>query len=249
MQIFRADLHIHTVLSPCGDLSMSPAAIIETAMARNLQIIGITDHNSTLQAKLIQEMAEEKGLTVFCGAEVTTREETHCLIFMPDLASLGMLQEYLDDHLMKIPNDVEKFGYQVVVDRNENITREYPWLLISAIDQNIDQVAGFAHANGGLFIPAHVTRPMFSLVSQLGFIPPDIPADALELSRHTTYQEFVTGYGKANKLPVIRSSDAHFIGDIGHVFTIFEMEAPTFDEFRSALAREEGRRIIYPSEH
>ena len=73
----------------------------------------------------------------------------------------------------------------MVVDRNEDILQEYPWLLISAIDQSIDQIAEFVHSLGGLFIPAHVTRPMFSLVSQLGFIPPGLDADALELSKHT----------------------------------------------------------------
>lgn len=242
--VFRADLHIHTILSPCGDLSMSPDAIIEKALERNLQIIGITDHNSTLQAPLIAQLAEEKGLAVFCGAEITTREETHCLAYMPDLNSLACLQDYIERHLLKIPNNIDKFGYQLVVDRNEVIVQEYPWLLISAIDQSIDQIAEFVHSYGGLFIPAHVTRPMYSLVSQLGFIPPGLKADALELSKHTSDIEFTNGFGRKNKLPVIRSSDAHFVADIGQNYSEFEMEAPSFDEFRKVLKAIGGRRII-----
>ncbi|HAQ64614.1 MAG TPA: histidinol-phosphatase [Bacteroidales bacterium] len=242
--VFRADLHIHTVLSPCGDLSMSPEAIIETALARNLQIIGITDHNSTLQAPLIAQIAAEKGLAVYCGAEITTREETHCLSYMPDIDSLGRLQDYIESHLLRIPNNIDKFGYQLVVDRDENIVLEYPWLLISAIDQGIDQVAAFVHSLGGLFIPAHVTRPMYSLVSQLGFIPPDLNADALELSKHTSNIAFANGLGRKNKLPVIRSSDAHFVVDIGQNFSEFEMESPSFDEFKMVLKAIGGRRIV-----
>lgn len=244
MAKYRADLHIHTVLSPCGDLSMSPQEIVAAALARNLHIIGITDHNSTLQAPLIRNMAKESGITVFCGAEVTTREEIHCLVFMPDDHTLAVLQDYLENHLMKISNNVEKFGYQLVVDREENILQEYPWLLLSSIDQNIGQVAAFVHSLGGVFIPAHVTRPMFSLVSQLGFIPTDLDADAVELSKHTSADEFANGYGKKNRLPVIRSSDAHFITDIGRVFTEFEMESPCFGEFQLALRGVGGRRIL-----
>ena len=32
----RADLHIHTVLSPCGDLEMSPGNILRAARERGL---------------------------------------------------------------------------------------------------------------------------------------------------------------------------------------------------------------------
>ncbi|HNX85999.1 MAG TPA: PHP domain-containing protein, partial [Bacteroidales bacterium] len=49
MKNFTADLHIHTVLSPCGDLDMSPDIILSQAMAKKLDLIGITDHNSTRQ--------------------------------------------------------------------------------------------------------------------------------------------------------------------------------------------------------
>lgn len=244
MAKYRADLHIHTVLSPCGDLSMSPREIIGAALARNLHIIGITDHNSTLQAPLIRNMAKKHGISVFCGAEVTTREEIHCLVFMPDEDTLQVLQDYLERHLMKISNDVDRFGYQLVVDDMENIVQEYPWLLLSSIDQNIGQVAAFAHSHGGLFIPAHVTRPMFSLVSQLGFIPTDLDADAIELSRHTSSEEFAKGYGKNNMLPVIRSSDAHYLVDIGRAVTEMEMESPCFEEFGMALKGMAGRKIL-----
>jgi predicted metal-dependent phosphoesterase TrpH len=77
MKIFRADLHIHTVLSPCGDLGMSPANIISEAVQKGIDIIGITDHNTTRHCKLISRLAAEKGIFVMQGAEVTTKEEVH----------------------------------------------------------------------------------------------------------------------------------------------------------------------------
>ena len=76
--LFRADLHIHTVLSPCGDLDMSPRNIIAMAKQKKLDIIGITDHNSTRQAIIIQEKAQKEGIFVLAGVEISTREEAHC---------------------------------------------------------------------------------------------------------------------------------------------------------------------------
>lgn len=73
----RADLHIHTVLSPCGDLDMSPANIIGMALQKGLSLIGISDHNSTRQAPVIQQLGEQQGLRVLCGTEVNTAEEVH----------------------------------------------------------------------------------------------------------------------------------------------------------------------------
>ena len=32
---FRADMHIHSVLSPCGDIEMSPSAIVAQAKAKS----------------------------------------------------------------------------------------------------------------------------------------------------------------------------------------------------------------------
>ena len=45
MNRFRADLHNHTLLSPCGDIEMTPAHIVEAALTKGYDIIGITDHN------------------------------------------------------------------------------------------------------------------------------------------------------------------------------------------------------------
>ena len=126
MTLYRADLHIHTCLSPCGSLDMSPTVIVETALARGLDIIAITDHNSTLQCCEIQALGAEAGLTVFAGAEVCTREEAHCLALFGTEDSRAAFQEYLDRYLPPVPNDPERFGDQVWVNRNDEIMGEAP---------------------------------------------------------------------------------------------------------------------------
>ena len=72
MQQYKADLHIHTALSPCADLSMSPAAIVQTAKERGLHLIGIADHNSTLNALVVKRLAAKEGIAVLTGVETRT---------------------------------------------------------------------------------------------------------------------------------------------------------------------------------
>ncbi|PKO99586.1 MAG: histidinol-phosphatase, partial [Bacteroidetes bacterium HGW-Bacteroidetes-9] len=182
MKVFIADLHIHTILSPCGSLEMSPKVIVEAAKSKKLDIIGITDHNSTRQCRVVAGEAIKAGITVYCGVEVTTKEEVHCLAFFENFEKLDEFQHYLDVNLPDIKNDTALFGYQVVVNEAEEIVNEEEKLLISAINKSIDQVETEVHRLDGIFIPAHVNRPKYSLISQLGFIPPDLKFDALELS-------------------------------------------------------------------
>lgn len=232
----RADLHIHTLLSPCGDLEMSPVNIVRQAREKGLDLIGITDHNSTRQAPLVQEYGKNAGITVLLGVEINTREEVHCLAFFPTREKLDEFQEYLDRYLPDIPNDPDKFGYQVVIDTDEMIVYEEPRLLISAIDQEIGSVEKEVHRLGGIFIPAHINKSYASIVAQLGFIPPDLHCDALEVSPHITPEQYLRENPWLQAYPFIQSSDAHYIGDIGKASTGLTVDDTSFDAVRRALA-------------
>ena len=243
MNKYRADLHIHTVLSPCGDLEMSPANIIEKAREKGLDIIGITDHNTTRHCKLINKLAKSAGIFVMMGAEVTTREEVHCLTFFENDDQLSEFQAYLEKHLPPIPNNTEKFGYQVVVDEDEQIIDEIDFLLISALDQSIEQVEHKVHSLGGILIPAHIDRPSYSIISQLGFIPADLLIDGIEISANCKVQSVFPFLGNQAERTIIRNSDAHYVENIGKAFTTFEMEHRTFNEVKLALQGNLGRKV------
>lgn len=243
MVVFRADLHTHTVLSPCGDLEMSPINIVLKAKERSIDILGITDHNSTLHAPLIKQLAAKEGIMVLMGAEVTTREEVHCLCFFENEDLLSEFQQFLDLNLPKIPNDLHRFGYQVVVNEKEEIVKEIEHLLISGLDRGINDVEKRVHELGGLFIPAHINKLQNSVISQLGFLPLDLKVDALEISIHTTKEEFLKKNKYLKGYNFIQSSDAHYIDSIGNICTRFYMEEANFSEIKKALKGIEGRFI------
>ena len=245
MNTYSADLHIHTLLSPCGDLDMTPLNIVKQASQKKLDIIGITDHNSTLQIPLVKAFAAEHGIFVLSGVEITTKEEVHCLAFFEFDQQLAEFQAYLESQLPTIPNNPDKFGYQVVIDKDENIVYEAPYLLINGLTQSLNQVQKRVKDLDGLFIPAHVNRPNFSLISQLGFIPPDLVVDALEVSRHITPAKFMAQNHLAKPYTFIQNSDAHFINDIGRITTQLRLQKPSFEEIRMALRNENGRSVVY----
>lgn len=244
MNLYRADLHMHTVLSPCGDLDMSPVNLVNQAASCGLDIIAITDHNTTLHGPIVRRLAKDKGIMVLYGAEVTTKEEAHCVCLFDTEEQRLAFQNYLETHLPNIPNNPDVFGYQVEVDENDEILQEIEPLLISALDVGVNHIEAYVHQLGGLFIPAHVDKTKYSLISQLGFVPFDLTYDALELSHHTTIEAFKAKNGYLKDARFIRSSDAHMLNQIGSAFTTLQMEHRTFAELYKALRGIDGRDII-----
>ncbi|WP_347838309.1 PHP domain-containing protein [uncultured Draconibacterium sp.] len=243
MQKFRADLHIHTVLSPCADLEMTPQQIVEQAQKAGLHIIGITDHNSTRNAKVIRNLAQKSGILVLTGAEVTTKEEVHCLVFFDNDQALDNFQQYLEENISRIPNPDGHFGYQPVVDAEENVIELVPYYLTSALKKGISSVQRYVHELGGIFIPAHVNRPMNGLFSHLGFIPKNLEFDAMGITGKTTEKHVRKHYVLENKISLIYNSDAHFLEQIGSAFSVFNLSELSFYEVKMALNQQDGRFV------
>jgi len=241
MKTVKADLHIHTVLSPCGDLEMSPRNIVNTAREKGLGIIGITDHNSLRQIDVVEKLALEAGIFVLGGVEITTREEVHCLAFFPDRETRQIFQGYIDEHQPFIPNKDGKFGYQVVADENDRILYIEEKLLITGLNRSINQIEKDVHLLGGIFIPAHINRSANSIFSQLGFVPPGLECDAMGITCFTTENEVKSKYPVPKSITLIKNSDAHYPEDIGRGYSLFRINESTFDEVKLALYQKEGR--------
>jgi PHP family Zn ribbon phosphoesterase len=214
---------------------MTPRHIVKAAKKRGLHIIGITDHNTTLQCAEVEKVGEREGLHVLCGVELNTREEVHALAFFETPQHLTEFQIFLDKHLPPVKNNVEKFGYQLVINEEEEVLQEVDYLLFSALTIGIEEIEVEVHRLEGIFIPAHINRVQNSILSQLGFLPTDLKVDALELSRHTTIPAFLEKNKYLSKYPFIQSSDAHLPEDIGAIYTELEMDKISFSNIRQAI--------------
>lgn len=243
MQWYRADLHIHSVLSPCGDLDMSPARIIEEAKKKKLDIIGITDHNSTLHANVCIELGKKNGISVFPGVEINTQEEIHCLAFFENIEHTNKFQEFIDAHLPHIKNKPERFGMQLVVNENEEILEEVENLLIVGLSASIEETEHMTHNLGGIFIPAHVNRQVNGIYSQIGFLPDDLVIDAIELRSPVNLKEIYAKRSDLKLHQLITNSDAHNLHQIGETYTEYYLQEPTFKEWSQAIKGLNNRKI------
>ena len=242
LRALKADLHIHTCLSPCADLKMSPLAIAEQAKIKEIDIIGICDHNSAENVPALIKAANKYKICVLPGLEITSQEEVHILALFNELEPALRLQEIIYDNLPG-ENDEDTFGMQVVVNHKGEVLRFNKKLLIGASTLTVEDVVQTIHSLNGLAIAAHIDREGFSLIGQLGFIPEHLELDALEISPLISYEEATNKFDP--NYPITCSSDAHFIGDIGKSFTTFYIEEGTTEEIKKACLNKEGRKIIH----
>ncbi len=243
LNIYNCDLHIHTCLSPCAELDMHPRAIVETALGKKIDMIAVSDHNASANARFVMAAAAGTGLEVIPAMEITTSEEVHLLALFRELEGLLQIQEVIDLHLSG-ENDEERFGVQAIVNQHGEVEGFNNQLLIGATDLSIDDVIAYVHRLDGLAIAAHIDRESFSVLSQLGFIDDGWRLDALEISKRTGLEKGRLQYPELQHYPFVTSSDAHFIKDIGTSITKIMMARPGFDELKMALGRENGRLIL-----
>jgi len=241
---YSADLHIHTCLSPCASLDLSPREIVKQAKIEGLDIIAITDHNTSKNVPAVMRLGEKQGLKVIAGMEVQTREEIHLLALFPDWPSTAAWDEEVYRLLPDVRNNPDVFGDQPIVDEEGNILGFEERLLLNSIDLSLEETKHRVESHGGIVIPSHFDKGSFSLISQLGLIPEDLELEAIEVTRQGRSQE-TEGLGRSSPpIPRIVSSDAHRLEDIGTARTIFLLAEATLKDLRLALRGGGGRRIV-----
>jgi len=240
---FTCDLHIHTCLSPCGDLDMYPSAIVEKCTNERLDVIAICDHNSSENVSYVINAARGKPIIVLPGMELTSKEEVHVIALFDNINDLLKLQDIVYGALRGM-NREEVFGCQPIVNEIDEVEGFNDRLLIGATELSLQESVEAIHKLHGLAIAAHIDRESFGVIGQLGFIPPDIQFDALEISYRTGLKKTRKKYPEFFNYPFIESSDAHFIRDIGKGSTKIFMENPTISEIKMAFEGRGGRYII-----
>ena len=240
---YRADLHLHTCLSPCAEEEMSPLAIVKRAKKKGLDVIGICDHNSTRNVAAVCQAGRREGLVVIGGIEVCSREEVHVLCLFDGEQSLQEMQLLIDQNLHS-QNNPRFFGQQCLCDEYDAVLGCETKLLIGATGLSVEEIVANTHRLDGLAIASHVDRGSFSIFSQLGFVPEGLQIDALEISSRHSIAEVRRHFPKTRGYPLVRFSDAHRLEEIGVTSSIFTAHAPCVMELHKVLLGEDGREVI-----
>ncbi|MCK4819193.1 PHP domain-containing protein, partial [bacterium] len=201
MRAFKSDLHIHSCLSPCADLDMSPKAIVERSLEQGLDIIAVCDHNSAENVAASIRASVKHGLRVLPGIEISSKEEVHILAIFETVEQALSMQDVVYKHL-KGTNRPELFGDQVIANEFDEVDGFNDRLLIGATSMGVEKIVKETGRLGGLSIASHVDRPSFSILGQLGFIPPDLELDAIEVSDSNRWEAMRHEAIGVEKLPV-----------------------------------------------
>ncbi|MBR6022802.1 MAG: PHP domain-containing protein [Kiritimatiellae bacterium] len=239
MREIACDWHIHSCLSPCASLDMDPADIARAAAERGLGSIAVTDHNSARNAPAFAAACARHGLRGLYGMEITSAEEIHCLALFDDPAAAMAAGAEIEARLPRFKNIPEELGDQPVVDEEGNILDFVDNYLGSATDLPFSRLPGWVAERGGLFIPAHVDRPAFSVLSALGCLPEEA-GPILECTRFGR-AAIAERYGAGRVL--VTHSDAHQLDQVGtarNVVTLPEGAEWKIEALREALLAGRG---------
>ncbi|PMQ01640.1 MAG: histidinol-phosphatase [Dictyoglomus sp. NZ13-RE01] len=234
MRWYGIDLHVHTVLSPCGDFEMSSKNIVKRAKMLGVEILAITDHHMVENYPAVKYWGDKMDVIVIPGMEIQSREEVHVVGLFENYETALEFQKVIWRYLPIMKNNEDLFGLQVVINEKDEVERIEERLLLTSTSLSLKEVTELIKKYEGLAVLAHIDKPMYSVISNLGFIPDDLNFDVLELSKNCDLNKFSNMYNIKNK-PVIISSDAHYLEDMIKPKTFLGMEDFSWKDFVKAL--------------
>lgn len=242
LRTYKAELHVHTVLSPCAEVEMVPPLIVRRALSCGIDVIAITDHNASANVRAVQLAARDTGLVVLPGMELQTREEVHLLCLFDHLSLLEEWQEMVDKRMPVLQNDADLFGEQFVVDETGEFVRREFRLLLTSADMSLAEAVAGVRALNGLAVPAHVDRKAFSLIANLGLIPADLALEGLEISRSISPDAARRTLPQVRGYALLQNGDAHRLDEIVGMNRL-SMAQASIEEIKLALRGSGGRSV------
>ncbi len=212
------DFHIHSCLSPCGDMDMTPHSIAGMSYINGLNAIAVADHNTARNVRAVSEAAQEFGICTVPAIEAESAENVHLLCLFPTIEAAEDMGELLESHLPPIKNRIDIFGEQCIMDARDEKMGEIERLLINATDLPIEEIKKETENRGGVCIAAHIDRDKNGIVSILGAVPEDLGFSTLETADKITEENVDKRY------KYITNSDAHYLTDISEKENFLEIE-------------------------
>lgn len=223
MNRYYYDLHIHSCLSPCGDEDNTPNNIAGMASLCGLNIVALTDHNSTANCPAFFEAAKRYGIIPIAGMELTTSEDIHIICLFETLEGAMAFDKDLKEFKIPIKNRPDIFGSQQILDGQDNVIGEEENLLINATLISVNDVPNMVASFGGICYPAHIDRQSNGIISILGTFPESPNFNCVEFRDGDKCSEYIDKYKLQNK-KIIVSSDAHNLTDMRDKQNFFELD-------------------------
>lgn len=208
------DLHLHSCLSPCGDMDMTPNNLVNMAKILGLDVIALTDHNTSLNCEAAMAVGDAVGVLVIPGMELTTSEDIHAVCLFPTLEKALAFSDYVDQNRIKVKNKAEIYGRQVIMNEDDEEVGEIEHLLLPASFIGISDAYRKAKEFGGICYPAHIDRDSLSILSVLGEIDPYCGFCTAELADIGKLDALREQHPILDSLHIVTCSDAHYLDNM-----------------------------------
>lgn len=214
MKKYYYDFHVHSCLSPCADDDMTPNNIAGMAVLAGLEVVALTDHNSAKNCPAFFEAAKKQGLIPIAGMELTTAEDIHVVCLFPELDGAMLFDAYVSEHRMKVPNRVDIFGEQLIMNGEDEVIGREEFFLPAASEITVDDAPNIVSSFGGICYPAHIDRDANGIIATLGTFPENGTFLNAELHDFEKEEEYRRKYPALDGKRLLVSSDAHNLWSI-----------------------------------
>lgn len=208
------DLHIHSCLSPCADIEMTPNNIVNMSVLNGLNVIAITDHNSCKNCKALVEAGKKANLLVIPGMEICTNEDIHVICLFETVTDAENFSTYVYSNMPLIPHRPDIFGEQIIMNSNDiEISRE-SYLLLNATNISVNDILSTTNKYNGTAFPAHIDRSSYSVISSLGDIPPEAGFNTIEISTKGNIEKMKLLHPIIKDKLILINSDSHYLENL-----------------------------------
>lgn len=216
---------------------MTPATIAGLCKLSGLDAAALTDHNTCGNCPAFCAAAEEYGLLALPGMELCTLEEVHVVCLFPGLERAMAFQEEVYTRLNGLGNDPAIFGPQVYMDADDHVLGEEGRMLAGATAIGVYEVQGLVEGYGGVAYPAHIDRPSFSLLSNLGLWDPGLGFPLAEVSRQCP-PDLLRTRRDLKGVRAVTGCDAHYLEQLpAEAVQFMEVPAPSPEAVLAWLRR------------
>ncbi|MBQ3093877.1 MAG: PHP domain-containing protein [Clostridia bacterium] len=252
MSTYYYDFHLHSCLSPCADDDMTPNNIAGMGTICGLQIMALTDHNTTKNCPAFFEAAARQGIIPIAGMELTTAEDIHLCCLFETLEQAAAFEDAMYPTRMLMDNRPDIFGDQMIMNGQDEVIGIEPHFLPNATTLSLEQAAALCVAHGGVCYPAHIDRPANGIVATLGTFPTDPPFGLCEVHDADRIDELKNEHPSLQDVMFVSGSDAHYLWDIREKCCSLEIDdepysselvrRKVFEQLRKAAHAMEGYR-------
>lgn len=213
MNKYYYDLHVHSCLSPCGDDDSTPNSIAGMATLCGLNVVALTDHNTTRNCPGFFEAAKRHGIIPIAGMELTTAEDIHVIFLFEDLSTALEFDADLQSKRILIDNRVDVYGEQMIMNGSDEVIGIEKHLLSNATTISVDECPQLAKKYGAICYPAHIDRQANGIIATLGTFPDIKGFKCFELNCGDKESELRAGYPLGDRKCLV-CSDAHYLWNL-----------------------------------